>query len=291
MGTLQKIGTIFEDEEKEKLVFKQKKIRGIWLPHFGSVEQEVEKQSDPESFLFVCEICAESDLPLNKKFNNKEKKAADCSSKHPLCTDCISKYIKAKVVDNNSSDIVCPDFDCKVNLDILSCQSIVPPKVFVRWCALLCESKILSKYAQNLAYCPHCFECVLNECGDSTGITKSKCPNCKKLFCFSCMIPLIEGESHTCSRQRNGDAIIMTEKNDLLLMQTAKQNAWTRCPTCKHYVERISGCHVITCRWFLFYFSTCVQCARRNRMKLLCMANLIGCCFRFDLQMQDPVLL
>ncbi|KAI3925742.1 hypothetical protein MKX01_003301 [Papaver californicum] len=223
------------------------------------MEQEEKKQiSDPESFLFDCEICTESNHPINMKFNNKEKEAGDCSSKHPFCTDCISKYVQAKVVDNNSSDIVCLDLDCNVNLDILSCQSIVPTKVFVR--CLPCFK---------LAYCPHCFECVLNECGDS-GITKSKCPNCKKLFCFSCMIPLIEGESHTCSRQRNGNAIIMTEKNDLLLMQTARQNAWTRWPTCTHYVERISGCHVITCRCRTRF---CYKCGRN-----LLAVSVFCCC-------------
>ncbi|OVA06802.1 zinc finger protein [Macleaya cordata] len=83
-----------------------------------------EMNTNPTSF-FTCEICIEP-VPLNQKFENT--KTIECS--HPFCTDCIAKYIQVKVEEDNTSEIKCPNIDCNVILDPLSCRSILPPKVF-----------------------------------------------------------------------------------------------------------------------------------------------------------------
>ncbi|XP_026432779.1 helicase protein MOM1-like [Papaver somniferum] len=81
---------------------------------------------------FTCEICTEP-IPLNEKFKNME--ASGCF--HPYCTDCVAKYIEIKVVHNNLSDIKCPNTNCFFLLDALSCRSVLPRKVFEKWCRLL----------------------------------------------------------------------------------------------------------------------------------------------------------
>ncbi|KAI3943434.1 hypothetical protein MKW92_005824 [Papaver armeniacum] len=90
---------------------------------------------------------------------------------HPFCTDCVAKYIESKVIHDNMSVIKCPNTSCSVLMDALSCRSILPRKVFEKWCRVLCESAVLldaSKggFVHGRCFCPNrkCSELVLNEC-------------------------------------------------------------------------------------------------------------------------------
>uniref|UniRef100_K4CU60 RBR-type E3 ubiquitin transferase n=1 Tax=Solanum lycopersicum TaxID=4081 RepID=K4CU60_SOLLC len=81
---------------------------------------------------------------------------------HPFCIDCITTYIFVKLVDN-VVEILCPFSNCNQFLD---------PIGWLTRC-----------------YCPNlnCSALILDECGGVA--TGSKCPNCKRLFCFQCKIP------------------------------------------------------------------------------------------------------
>ncbi|MCL7043290.1 hypothetical protein MKW94_019142, partial [Papaver nudicaule] len=117
--------------------------------------------------------------------------ASGCS--HPYCTDCVAKYIETKVSHSNMSDIKCPNTNCSVLLDALSCRSILSKKVFEKWCRVLCESAVLldaSKggFVHGRSFCPNrkCSELILNECeGNKSSLKRSECPHCKQVFCFS----------------------------------------------------------------------------------------------------------
>lgn len=209
--------------------------------------------SNNEITFFTCEICIEP-VPLNQKFKNMEMKG--CT--HPYCTECVAKYIEAKVIQDNASDIKCPNTDCNVMLDALSCHSILPKTVFEKWCHVLCESAVLQEsskggFAEGRSYCPFrdCFELVLDECvrntSTTTRVTRSECPNCKKLFCFDCRVPW--NENHKCIKK--GKMISDVNKSDVLFLKKVKHNRLTRCPTCNHYVQLRSGCRYIRCRYFL----------------------------------------
>ncbi|RZC83141.1 hypothetical protein C5167_045931 [Papaver somniferum] len=99
--------------------------------------------------------------------------------------------------------IKCPKFKCDVDLEIQSCRSIVSTEAFVRWCDLLCESEILAKFGRHgkRVYCPGCSEVILSECGDDD-ITRTTCPSCEKLFCFRCMIPLMDKKGSYMLQQK-----------------------------------------------------------------------------------------
>ncbi|KAI3937801.1 hypothetical protein MKW92_010978 [Papaver armeniacum] len=229
---------------------------------------------------FTCEICIEPVL-LDQKFKNTEMEGC----LHSYCTDCIVKYIEVKVSHDNLSEIKCPDTNCSVFLDILSCCSILPKSVFEKWCRVLCESSVLMEsskggFAYGRSYCPfrECSELVLNECvkttassstSTSSNITKSTCPNCKKIFCFHCMVPW--KENHRCSRR--GDLVNDVDRNDLLFLEAARREKWTRCPNCSRYVERKRGCSAMTCRCRATF---CYRCGCKN-----CICKLkAGCCCR-----------
>ncbi|KAG5526706.1 hypothetical protein RHGRI_032835 [Rhododendron griersonianum] len=126
---------------------------------------------------FTCEICIEPTLPPTKKFTNNNLCA------HPFCTDCITKYAQVKIEDDRAAEIKCPGLNCDNLIDPISCRALIPPVLFDKWCDLLCERALLGF---DRCYCPNrvCSAAVVNECGGT--VRRAACPNCKRLFCFSC---------------------------------------------------------------------------------------------------------
>ncbi|KAL5728486.1 RBR-type E3 ubiquitin transferase [Ranunculus cassubicifolius] len=182
---------------------------------------------------FTCEICIEP-ISCTQKFKNHMK---NCFL-HSYCLDCIAKYIEAKIEEYNAPDIICPGLDCAELLDPLECQSLLPARVFDKWCNARCESTI-SEYRS--AHCPFedCSALILNECGEE--VMKSMCPNCKKWLCFDCQVSWHAG--YRCDE--TGQA---RDENDLLAGELIEKMNWKRCPVCKHGVERSSGCPQMRCR-------------------------------------------
>lgn len=179
----------------------------------------------------TCEICIE---PMSFS----EKKFTPCD--HPFCSDCMIKYIDAKLEDN-ISEIPCPALGCKQLLDPLTCQNLIAPHLFLRWCDVLCESAVMSL---ERSYCPNrnCSALVVNECRRGKAVKKTTCPNCKRIFCFQCMLPWHAGLRCEESRELSG------EDADFVFGVLAKRRKWKRCPRCRHFVERVNGCVIIKCR-------------------------------------------
>ncbi|TMW81430.1 hypothetical protein EJD97_009693 [Solanum chilense] len=102
---------------------------------------------------------------------------------HPFCIDCITTYIFVKLVDN-VVEILCPN--CNQFLDPIGCRNIMDSDLFDKWSEKLCKYSVLGL---TWCYCPNlnCSALILDECGGVA--TGSKCPNCKRLFCFECKIP------------------------------------------------------------------------------------------------------
>nr|XP_018632036.1 probable E3 ubiquitin-protein ligase RNF144A [Nicotiana tomentosiformis] len=124
---------------------------------------------------------------------------------HPFCIDCIVKYISVKLEDN-IRDITC---------------------LSLNWLAQ--------------CYCPNqdCWSLILDECGENA--KRSKCPNCKRLFCFHCKLPW-----HTGLRCEESGGL--RDENDIAFRVLAKSKKWKRCPQCRRFVELNEGCKFVTCR-------------------------------------------
>ncbi|KAF9615705.1 hypothetical protein IFM89_026120 [Coptis chinensis] len=190
-----------------------------------------------DSSSFICEICINS-VSSNKRFKNNN------SCAHVFyCFDCIESYIHEKLRGFSLAEIKCPGSGCTQILDPLVCRSFLSKKLFERWCRVLCESTS-TQYQR--AYCPYqnCSSLILNECEKNP--TKSTCPLCKRRLCFQCQCPWHAG--YSCSEARG-----MTDRNDILFGKAMEINKWQRCPTCKHCVERKSGCKRIYCSDFLLH--------------------------------------
>ncbi|XP_009782236.1 E3 ubiquitin-protein ligase RSL1-like [Nicotiana tabacum] len=192
---------------------------------------------------FTCEICIEPMSLPDRKFKNQNR----CV--HPFCIDCIEKYISVKLEDN-IGDIPCPSLNCSQFLDPISCRNLLGPHLFVKWCDVLGESSVLG-LAQ--CYCPNrnCSALILNECGENA--KRSKCPNCKRLFCFRCKLPWHAG-------LRCEESGGLRDENDIAFRVLAKSKKWKRCPQCRHFVELNEGCKFVTCRCDALF---CYNCGRR----------------------------
>ncbi|PHT59074.1 hypothetical protein CQW23_01437 [Capsicum baccatum] len=231
----------------------------------GNSLQKIDQNQETElpvllddSQSFTCEICIEPMLLPNKKFNNQNR----CV--HPFCIDCIVKYISVKLEDSVGK-IPCPSLSCDQFLDPISCRNLVGPQLFVKWSDVLCESSVLGVPQ---CYCPNrnCSALILDECGGNA--KRSKCPNCKRNFCFQCKLPWHAGFG--CGENR--------DRNDVVFGELAELKRWKRCPLCRHFVERIEGCKIVKCRCGA---SFCYSCGKRvNRHWCGCDATS-RCCMRF----------
>ncbi|XP_062091222.1 E3 ubiquitin-protein ligase RSL1-like [Humulus lupulus] len=192
--------------------------------------QSSNSNNDPS---FVCEICAEP------KSGSESFSIKGCS--HSYCSGCMARYVASKLQDNITR-IDCPVSGCNGSLEPEYCRSILPPEVFDRWGTALCEALILGT---EKFYCPY-KDCSVMLIDDGKEvITNSECPSCYRMFCAQCKVPWHEGIECAEFQKLNKDE---REKEDIMLKNLAQNKQWKRCPTCKYYVERSSGCLFIQCR-------------------------------------------
>ncbi|XP_044485053.1 probable E3 ubiquitin-protein ligase RNF217 [Mangifera indica] len=192
---------------------------------------ELESGESSQSF---CEICAE------RKEIDEIFKTESCV--HSYCRDCISNHVAAKLQDKVIA-VTCPGLNCKSILEIDFCRPLLPKGVIEIWEEAICEEMI--DVSQRF-YCPFkdCSAMLVIE-NDGEVITSSECPLCHRLFCAQCYVPWhcgIEcGEYQNLNEDERG-------REDLMVIELAKEKKWGRCPKCKYYVERTEGCPHITCR-------------------------------------------
>ncbi|KAL0909692.1 hypothetical protein M5K25_020582 [Dendrobium thyrsiflorum] len=215
----------------------QKTADAFYYRHISGIEGDPERNkhyhqgssSAPTQIMKDCRICMQT-KPLSKFFSIK-----GCT--HSYCSRCLRSYIKTKV-NMKASRIKCPDPACKdIELEPLACKLIITKEVFDRWCDILSESSVRVKF-----YCPFkdCSALLIDERGLEM-MQESECPHCHRLFCAHCGVPWHSGLS--CSE------FLETEnQEDKTLIKLAQKNKWQRCPKCKFYVERTSGCMFIQCR-------------------------------------------
>ncbi|KAJ1289697.1 hypothetical protein BS78_02G184500 [Paspalum vaginatum] len=192
---------------------------------------------------FNCAICFER-VQVAEKFV-----VSPCA--HAFCKGCIGKYVAGKVAENVAV-IGCPDPACEagfVEMDL--CRDIIPPELFDRWNVALCEDLL----GDAKFYCPFkdCSAPLLND--GSAKIRESECPHCHRLFCARCRVPWHDGIKCKEFKKLGDDE---KGEDDLMLKKLAANKKWQRCPKCRMYVARRSGCLLIKCRCKQYF---CYHCA------------------------------
>ncbi|XP_054795882.1 E3 ubiquitin-protein ligase RSL1-like [Prosopis cineraria] len=189
-----------------------------------------------ESLQVICEICTEI------KRTTEMIKSQTCH--HSFCSDCVTKHVATKIQDSITS-VPCPGLDCKSVFEMEACRPWLPKDLLERWDQALCEALFLQLPT---IYCPFkdCSVMLLVENEeDQQAAKETDCPVCHRLFCPRCNVPWHHGvdceEYQKLNENERGS-------EDLLVRQLAKENQWRRCPKCKFYVEKTTGCLHITCR-------------------------------------------
>ncbi|XVF54499.1 hypothetical protein PTKIN_Ptkin05aG0185100 [Pterospermum kingtungense] len=203
------------------------------LPPTEPQASNMENSSEERHSQFTCRICIE-----RVRVDDKIKKC-----KHGFCSNCMAKYIEAKVVEFNVANIKCPAVGCNLLLDPLSCRPFISKHIFNKWCDLLCNATVLHDYSNKFVYCPYrdCSALILNECGGGDEQERCTCPYCKKKFCVRCKSPWHAG--YWCREMKK-----FKDRNDILVGRLIEKEKWTRCPKCGNAVERRGGCPTIHCR-------------------------------------------
>ncbi|KAI3745672.1 hypothetical protein L6452_08076 [Arctium lappa] len=203
--------------------------------------------SSSSSKMILCEICMDTKF-TSQMFRNPNVCA------HLYCSDCIRGHVAAKIKENITK-VKCPHPQCKGFIGPESCRSIVPKEVIERWENSLCESLILA--SEKITYCPFkdCSAMLVDDGGET--VTSSVCPNCNRLFCASCKVVWHSGlDCNEFRSLKKGEK----DPEDLMLMDLAKRKKWKRCPKCKFFVEKKSGCLHISCRCG---YQFCYKCGKK----------------------------
>ncbi|RYR24355.1 hypothetical protein Ahy_B02g057852 isoform A [Arachis hypogaea] len=173
----------------------------------------------------LCAICMDS-KPFQEIFINQ-----NCN--HSFCDECIAKYVAAKIQEN-ISNVKCPEPKCREILEPQNCMSIIPKEVFERWENALCENLVLATSKKFYCSFKDCSTMLVNDDGNEV-VTCSEYPNCHRLFCAQCKIAWHGGMECGEFMGLNENE---REKEDLMVMNLAKDKRWRRCSKCRFYVKK-----------------------------------------------------
>ncbi|XP_048133192.1 uncharacterized protein LOC115746698 isoform X2 [Rhodamnia argentea] len=222
-------------------------------PYSGSLVTEIDQplNSKPDASI-ICEICIEP------RTNSDLFHIKGCN--HTYCVDCVTKYVASKLQDN-VTHIDCPVSGCGGLLEPEYCRSILSPELFDRWGNALCEALILEG---ERFYCPFkdCSALLINDGG--VVVRESECPNCRRLFCAECRVPWHAGvECQEFQEMKEGER----GREDIMLMKLAEKKHWRRCPKCRFFVQKISGCAFVKCRCGVEF---CYRCGAPSKTSHYC---------------------
>ncbi|PQQ14212.1 E3 ubiquitin-protein ligase RNF144A-like [Prunus yedoensis var. nudiflora] len=196
---------------------------------------------------FVCNICFEPKAAY-QWFDIK-----NCS--HGYCTECMVNYVASNLQENVTT-IRCPDPDCALgSIEPEDCDWILPQEVFERWESALCEAAIPSSQK---FYCPFrdCSAMLIIDDDGSEVVRQSQCPHCRRLFCAKCKVAWHAEMECWEFQELNDDE---RGREDIQLKNLANMEDWKRCPNCKFYVEKNTGCNFMKCRCRAIFCYRCGQ--------------------------------
>ncbi|XLR09955.1 hypothetical protein S83_037893, partial [Arachis hypogaea] len=128
--------------------------------------------------------------------------------------------LDAAKIQENISNVKCPEPKCRGILEPQNCMSIIPKEVFERWENALCENLVLATSKKFYCSFKDCSTMLVNDDGNEV-VTCSECPNCHRLFCA-------QGKVAWHGGMECGEFMGLNEnereKEDLMVMNLAKAN-------------------------------------------------------------------
>eukprot|EP01102_Stenamoeba_stenopodia_P019754 TRINITY_DN7534_c0_g1_i2.p1 TRINITY_DN7534_c0_g1~~TRINITY_DN7534_c0_g1_i2.p1 ORF type:complete len:292 (-),score=20.78 TRINITY_DN7534_c0_g1_i2:47-922(-) len=175
--------------------------------------------------------------------SRKECLMLQCS--HVYCKACMISYFKTLMNEGKLHNVVCPDPTCKANIADTRAQHVLEEKDFQKFS----RHRLLSCYQRE----PNCRWCPRPDCEtpivgfpDDPNFPKLQCITCDMEFCFHCVKPWHEGKCQANQKKGKGE--------EEAVKKLCKKMNWAECPKCHVFIERTSGCLLITC------FCGCMFC-------------------------------
>ncbi|XP_002400198.2 probable E3 ubiquitin-protein ligase RNF217 [Ixodes scapularis] len=186
----------------------------------------------------------------------------------PACTPCLRRYYASRV-RQNSIQIECCNVRCHqfVSRDEISAR--LPSESKDHFHRLLSTANLSTKT------CPHCNYVTKRPRLDGAALL---CASCGLPWCFACHSPWHEGLS--CRQFRKGDRLLKAWARTTAHGQVNAQ----RCPKCKIFIQRTTGCDHMHCARCKTHF--CYRCGDRFRqLKFFgdhySKLSVFGCKFRY----------
>lgn len=216
----------FSEEEKlsEAMILKLK------------AEEELEKEKNRKRLDELnnnvnCPICFET--LTSKQFLGFDR----CG--HSFHADCVRPYIKESI-DARKLPIRCPHDRCRN--EILENDLVdILDKTYLEKFNEYSLAVYLDRNAGMHTWCPTP-NCKFAFEADSN-VPEFFCQLCKKHYCLRCRVEYHKGM--TCKEYQISNDL---GENDKLFQNLVQGAKFKQCPSCKFWVERISGCQHMTCR-------------------------------------------
>ncbi|XP_071110560.1 uncharacterized protein [Haliotis cracherodii] len=207
-------------------------------------------------------------------FDNKKLRKRICCN-FPVCDECIEMYLITQV-NQGIVKIECLKTECSSYVHRDEILARLPAELKDKYYKFLVDAN----KDPDVKTCPRCSH-VMKLSGlnqrlnthalklkkkDRAVITREEkkhvkdgiqvqCSKCELEWCFPCQAPWHEGV--TCKQFRKGDRLVKTWANEY---HYGQQNA-QKCPKCKIFIERTTGCDHMTCSQCRTNF--CYRCGDR----------------------------
>jgi len=178
-----------------------------------------------------CQICTRSRRDLIAPTSR-------CQHESTICRECFSKTVRMHVRElGNIEKIPCPLPMCFESLSHADVRQKADRQTFLEYDVLLTR-RVLQRMP-NFVWCKGagCGSGQLHEGGQAEPV--GKCDACGSRFCFSCAVPMHDGD--TCKRFQQR-AVEERRSMDHLSQYTKL------CPRCGRRIEKSGGCDHMTCR-------------------------------------------
>ena len=188
------------------------------------IDKNEEKKSNKKNKQILCNLCFE-EMTEKESIDNK------LPCKHLFCDDCYLNYLQVKIINNKVGKITCMQFQCTHEFDdeFIISHLKGDEKLINKYKRFLKKSELYKE--KNVKFCPvkNCDSYARKE-GENKYVT---CQEGHK-FCFECFKPW-HGDKK-CQDIIDKDFSLWGNKKNL-----------KRCPKCKFYTEKNSGCNHMTC--------------------------------------------
>ncbi|CAI2370759.1 unnamed protein product [Moneuplotes crassus] len=204
-----------------------------------SKEEAKQDPSDEAKQLVVgdCKICLD-DIQMD------EVQGIDTCA-HLFHKECLQTHLETSI-DSNKIPLVCPIVECKEEVPFGIIRETLTKKYVERF-DLFSFKMAMNQNAQKFMACPtpDCEYVVCVEGNDLQVNPEFKCPSCSIEYCLECESEWHDGMNCDQFQRLYGKGKL--DFNDHKAIQHAIDNGMRRCPHCRIWVIKISGCDSVYC--------------------------------------------